>query len=89
MSRFEELSVTENLYDKSSSTTNMIGELKASAMDKWSEDEKRIYCDRMSSCFLYTECILLPRLTVTKGSDSRRFLYSKRNALKYNTERKT
>lgn len=36
----------------------------------------------------YTECILLPRLTVTKGSDSIRFLYSKRNALKYNTERK-
>lgn len=36
----------------------------------------------------YTECILLPRLTVTKGSDSLHFLYSKRNALKYNTERK-
>jgi len=53
MSRFEELSVTENLYDKSNSTTNMIGELKVSAMDKWFEDEQRMHCDRMSFCFLY------------------------------------
>lgn len=60
MSRSKELTVTENLYDKSNSATNLVEELKASAMNKWSE-EQRMYCNHMSS--FYTEYILLPHVS--------------------------
>lgn len=52
MSQSEELTVTENLYDKSNSATNLVEELNASAMNKWSE-EQRMYCNHMSFYFLY------------------------------------